>query len=216
MESTRRRGFFKTLFRYKGRFLIFFVLIFLVSFTLISLLGFVPDEIKIASDEVVGEEAAGEQPIRISVPSINLDWKIENPETNDIKVLDAALKRGVVHYPGSGLLGDGNMFLFGHSSSYKIVNNQAYKVFNRLKELREGDRIYVYSNENGYVYHVRKVTLVDADKALVNLSTKKKMLTLSTCNTFGKTEERYVVEADFDLSFKIPAQTSKDGQTSAR
>lgn len=191
-----RKSFFEIVSENPPGFVFWFLLIFLVLFSVFYVAGFIPDEIA-GNVPIVEPEVKGEVPIHITIPAIKVDAVVEHPETSDIDTLDAALKHSVVYYPGSGLLGKGNTFLFGHSTSYKIVNNQAYKVFNDLKKLKTGDDIIVVSNTKKYIYRVSKVSLVSADKALVEFDTKRVMLTLSSCNTFGAKEERYVVEADF-------------------
>ncbi len=185
-------------------FVFWFLLIFFVTFTGLYFAGLVPSELQTNSDGIAGElfpsaepEAVGEEPVQIVIKSIGVNAVVANPTTTDTKVLDDALLHGAVRYPGSGLAGKGNMFLFGHSTGYKVVHNQAYKTFNDIKTLKKGDSISVFSKENEYLYEVDKVTLVDADKALVEFGTGDKKLTLSTCNTFGEKQERYVVEASY-------------------
>ncbi|HAO64853.1 TPA: hypothetical protein DCQ44_02625, partial [Candidatus Taylorbacteria bacterium] len=63
--------------------------------------------------------------------------------------------------------------------------------------LLAGDKISVYSDKHIYTYTVNNVRLANSSDVLVDFSVKKNMLTLSTCNTFGQKQERYVVEADF-------------------
>ena len=181
----------------KWKFVFVFIVTFLVTFTALVVINLIPAEIQGSLPAVIQKEEKGENPVRIIIPKIGTDVRISNPVSRDIAVLDAALLQGAVHYPGSGLLGKGNMFLFGHSTSYSIVNNPAYKAFNNLKKLEVGDRIEVDSQSKRYWYSVRSVTLENADKALVDFTKTEKMLTLSTCNTFGAKQERYVVEADY-------------------
>ncbi len=135
--------------------------------------------------------------MRLVASSINLDTTVVTPISTKYTVLDDALMRGPVYYPGSGLSGQGNMFIFGHSTGFKIVNNKAFQVFNNIKDLSAGDEVTIYSEKKIYVYKVRKVSLVNENKALVEFSGGKNMLTLSTCNSFGQKTDRYVAEADF-------------------
>lgn len=138
------------------------------------------------------------EPVRISIAKIGIDVKVLNPATSDIKVLDDALLYGAVRYPGSGdLESKRNMFIFGHSSYLPVVHNQNYKAFNRIQELKEGDEIILYSKVKSYLYKVSGVKLTTAEAELVDLSSFDHKLILSTCNSFGKKEERYVVTADF-------------------
>ena len=142
-------------------------------------------------------DARGEMPTHISIDKIGVNSLITNPISTDTRVLDTSLSQGAVRYPTSGMLGVGNLFLFGHSTNHAIVNNQAYKTFNNLDKLSIGDQIVVESATHIYVYRVFSVRLTDANDALIQLKTGRNMLTLSTCNTFGQKQERFVIEADF-------------------
>ncbi len=163
----------------------------------------------LAEEEVMPVQINTENaiPRRIIIERLGVDAPIENPESRNIEALDAALLEGVVRYPGSGDLEDiSNMFLFGHSTGFRVVQNEAFKAFNGLKEAREGDLIRVQSDTKEYVYRVTEVSLVDASEALVSLSSSEKKLTLTTCNSFGAKEERYVVEASFVGSYGLTGQ----------
>jgi LPXTG-site transpeptidase (sortase) family protein len=137
-----------------------------------------------------------EEPTRLVIPSISVDTVISNPKSTSFEVLDAALTKSAVRYPGSGLPGIGNMFIFGHSTGFSVVQNQAYKVFNKLKNVKVGAMVTVYSKSAVYEYRVSNVKLVDKSKQLVEFDTQNNMLTLSTCDSFGRDQDRYVVEAD--------------------
>ena len=176
-------------------------------------IGFVPESIKPNSGDSLrtlwdkaqesaikkqtDQDIAGEAPVRIVIDKIGVDAIVSNPNTTNVATLDEYLTQGAVRYPGSGLLGSGNVFIFGHSTGIAVVHNQAYKTFNGLKDLERGDIIKVYGSSNIYEYKVLKVTLVDQNQALVEFENNKNMLTLSTCNTFGAKSERYVIEADY-------------------
>lgn len=136
-------------------------------------------------------------PNRLIIPSISLDTKVFIPRNTTTSVLDADLKKGPVYYPGSGTINSGNMFIFGHSTGYKVVINNAYKVFNDLKNLNIGDFVYVESEGRKFEYKVRSVDKVNKDETLVTFDTKTHLLTLSTCDSFGVKSDRYVVVAEF-------------------
>lgn len=185
------------------KFLGIFFLVFFVTATLLHMIDFVPE----GSDENMetnqestlgGAIGTGEVPVSVRIPAVGVDTRINNPEVTDIEVLDDALLSGAVRYPGSALLGDNApMFLFGHQSQLPVVRNQAFKAFNNLQDLKEGDIISVYSDETEYQYTVRSVTKVLAEEALIPLAEGEQTLVLSTCNSFGDPGERFVVEADF-------------------
>ena len=150
-----------------------------------------------------GSTMYAEEPTRLVISSIGVDTSVANPKSTSYETLDAALTKSVVRYPGSGLPGLGNMFIFGHSTGFSVVQNQAYKVFNKLKNVKQGATVTVYSKSAVYEYKVTSVKLVDKSKALVEFDTKTNMLTLSTCDSFGRDEDRYVVEANLVSIRKI-------------
>lgn len=142
--------------------------------------------------------AQSELPTSITIPAIQLAVNIANPETTDISALDALLLKGAVRYPTSAKLGEtGNVVLFGHSSYLPIVFNQAYKTFDGIQKLVPGDVITVYSSDKAYTYRVRNVSKESANDAAIPLSVTGRVLTLSTCDSFGAKTDRFVVVADF-------------------
>ncbi len=189
-----------------------FLFVFAVSFTILYVFNFVPTELQneditdvpfnVASTTAVGKKQV-ELPVKIVIDKIGVNSIIQNPDTTNIYALDDLLLHGAVRYPGSGTPGQGNMFLFAHSTSFKVVHNQAYKTFDNLKDLQAGDVITVYSETKKYNYTVTKVSLVHSQDAIIDISTSKNMITLSSCNTLGAKEDRYLVEGSFTGSVKI-------------
>lgn len=196
--------------------------VFLITFIFLYILGFIPEQFK--SNDISGDSSdsaetlhygGGSQskeydlgsvnygqvtkttPRRITIDKIGVDSIVEHPDAQDIETLDNSLKKGAVYYPGSGTIEDGNVFLFGHSTNWKVLNNQAYKTFNDLDKLKFGDEITLHSGGVTYIYSVEKVTLANADTAFVDFTKTGRRLTLSTCNTFGAKQERWVVDAVF-------------------
>lgn len=181
---------------------------FLVS--VLNLVGFVPEikentEKNVSGVKVVSaSEIKDVGPKRIIIDAIDVDSTIVAPDSRDITVMDDALKDGVVHYPGSGLISNtGTMFLFGHSSSLPVIYNEMYKVFNHLSELESGNTIRIQGGGVENVYRVTSVTLEDSEEALVDLSGSDRNLIISTCNSFGAKSERFVVHADFVGSYTL-------------
>ncbi|MFH0988199.1 MAG: sortase [Parcubacteria group bacterium] len=194
------------------RFVVLWLIVFLVLFLILYNLGFAPTGILAIGEKATSEDFgikndsgvvfSGES--RLSISDIDLDALIVHPESADINTLNAAINKGVAHYPDSGELGEiGNVFLFGHSTNLKIVNNQNYAVFNRLKELKTGAMIRLESGGSEYWYVVKSMSLKKANETWINLATSKKLLTISTCNVFGAKEDRYVVEAEFARSYPL-------------
>lgn len=183
--------------------------VFSISFLILAVVGLSPESITPTpikhNQEVVSNLSevidinsnSYTRPDRIIIDKVGIDSVINKPNTGDVAILDQALLSGAVHYPGSGSIERGNMFLFGHSTNWKVVQNQAYKTFNNLQELEIGDEIEIVANGETYIYRVNSVILVDEDDALVEFDSSNRSLTISTCNTFGEKQERWVVNADF-------------------
>ncbi len=220
-------NFIDFLWEYRIRTAIAIYIIFLIIYTILAIFNLIPTSFEAkpqvpestlviaTSTSPVTTQAISHTPppiikaipIRIVIESIGVDAKISNPTSQSIAVLDEYLRQGAVRYPGSADLGAGNVFLFGHSTGLRVVNNQAYKTFNNFKLLKGGEVVRVYSLDKEYTYTVEKIRLADAEEVFVDFSVKKNMLTLSTCNTFGQKEERYVVEAVFSSVKPIVTET---------
>ena len=145
-----------------------------------------------------------ESPVSIVIPKIDVSATVSNPTSTDISVLDEELLSGAVRYPTSAKLGEnGNVVIFGHSSYLPIVRNQAYKTFDGIQNLVQGDTITVNSEGTAYTYSVRTVSKQDANSAAIPLTVSGKVLTLATCDSFGTKTSRFVVTADFVESHLI-------------
>ncbi|MES2622870.1 MAG: sortase [Patescibacteria group bacterium] len=138
-----------------------------------------------------------EAPLSLEVPTLGIKTVIESPETTNVDTLDSALSRSAVYYQGSGTPGSGNMLIFGHSTGFKIVRNQAYKVFNNLKLAKVGAYIYVKTASGTHTYKVRGVKHVSKYDTWINFQSNTSMLTLATCDSFGKSSDRWILEADY-------------------
>lgn len=138
-----------------------------------------------------------EEPQRITINKVGIDAVVKNPVSTDVNTLNNYLAEGAVRYPGSGYPGNGNLFLFGHSTGLSNVWNQAYKTFNGLGELSTGDTIQVDTISGTYTYHVTDVEFKEDAAVYVPFDSGENMLTLSTCNNFGSKEDRIIVKATF-------------------
>ena len=135
-------------------------------------------------------------PTSISIPKLNKTVSVSNPESRAVEDLDAALLSGTVRHPDSALLNqNGTVLIFGHSSYLPNVINKNFQAFNGIQNLEWGDTIEVSSGERTFVYRVDKVYRAKASGITVPIAGDKQKLTLSTCNSFGTTDDRYIVEA---------------------
>ena len=203
----------RMIFRYKWRFLAVCALVFFVSLWVLSRLDLLPERsdknrlstVTIAQAQAIFpsvdeemEETVVEQPQRVVIDSVGVDVVVNNPIRTDIATLDNSLLSGVVRYPTSGVLGEnGNVVIFGHSSYLPVVRNNFFRAFNGIEDLKRGEIIEVYGENVVYRYEVSRVYEADADDTRIPLTNDTKKLTLSTCNSFGDLDDRYVVEAYF-------------------
>ncbi len=136
-------------------------------------------------------------PLSLDIPGYNISTNIESPLNTKVEVLDSALTRAAVYYPGSGTPGSNNTLIFGHSTTFKIVRNKAYQIFNNLKNVPAGTLVYVKTQEGVHVYKTTKVQRVSKYTSWIQFKSEKPMLTLATCDGFGKASDRWVLEAEY-------------------
>ena len=204
----------KRAYERKWGFLGVFALVFIGSILILGKLDLLPEikSVSVVSTQPAADATstsitihAAEDPVRITIPTIGLAASVANPTTTGIEALDEYLLKGAVRYPTSAKLGEmGNVVLFGHSSYLPVVGNQAYKTFNDIQKLAVGDEITVSSAGAVYTYRVRNVSKASAEDAGISLATDGRVLTLATCNSFGKKSDRFIVVADFVESHVIP------------
>jgi LPXTG-site transpeptidase (sortase) family protein len=205
----------------KWSFVAFFACVFLGSTFFLARYDLLPgpaapDGARAAIAQIATTTAAGadtmpavvEIPVKVVAEKIGLSALVENPTSTDVAVLDAALLRGAVRYPTSAKLGEnGNVVLFGHSSYLPIVHNRAYKTFDGIQKLVKGDTLTVYSSTRIYTYAVQRVEKADANGGAIPLAVSGRVLTLSTCDSFGTKSDRFVVTAEFVESKVIPTKS---------
>ncbi len=123
----------------------------------------------------------GEEFATLKIPGADLEVGIYQGEGN------AQLRRGVGHYVGSLLPGEGgNMVLSGHRET----------AFYALKELKQGDLVYVETDYGTYEYEVSDIYITTPDDVSPTMPTETEQLTMYTCYPFvkyGPTPERFVV-----------------------
>ncbi len=136
-------------------------------------------------------------PLSLEIPDNNIYTNIQSPDSTDVKILDNALTKGSVYYPGSGFPGYNNMLIFGHSTSFKVVKNKAYQTFNNLRYVKEGTLIYVKTEDKTHIYKTVSVKKVSKYTSWIKFKSDKAMITLSTCDSFGKRSDRWVLEGEY-------------------
>lgn len=141
---------------------------------------------------------ASEKYFSITMPSIGVtDLTITHPQDAVTKdgVL-SVLKQGVGHlfsYPGGG----GKMMVYGHSSGYPWDVSEFTKIFRRINELKEGDKVYVTYAGKLHIYqvtHEQTIIAKDANKAFMDEGVGEELI-LFTCWPPDSISQRYLVHA---------------------
>ncbi len=121
---------------------------------------------------------------------------VKNPTSRAVADLDAALLGGVVRHPDSAdFKNTGNILILGHSSYLPNVLNKNFQAFNGIQKLSWGDTVRVQSIDTEYIYRVDRVYEAKASEVTVPMSDDKAKLTLATCDSFGSTDDRFILEA---------------------
>ena len=203
----------------KLSFLVVFFLVFLFTYAFLSWLDFLPEPRVEKEPEVATQVAATlnaasleatttpvtttEENRRPVLPHtinfLSLDRKVAvaNPASRAIADLDAALLYGAVRHPDSAALNQaGTVFVLGHSSYLPAVRNNSFQAFNGIQNLRFGDLIVLEGGGEEYVYRVDRVYRASAAQLVVPIAGTAQRLVLATCNSFGSSDERFMVEAE--------------------
>ncbi len=208
------KGVAEQIWNQKYAFFGLFFVFFLVSYTILVAIDFVPEP-KIETETENYEDpmmlieqtafeadipvATVEEPVlptSIYIKKLDRTIPVLNPESRAVADLDAALLDGVVRHPDSAKLAqNGNVFILGHSSYLPTVMNRNFQAFNGIQELAWGDTIEVSSGGRVHVFEVEKVFKAQASDLTVPIAGDERRLTLATCNSFGSTDDRFIVEA---------------------
>ncbi len=137
------------------------------------------------------------EPNRLIIPSLNIETPIVESGENNEKAFQKALESGVVHYPGTAMVGEvGNSYIFGHSSDFAFKGGDYKTVFALLPRIENGAEIVV-SNPKGikFTYKVvNQFVAASTDTHLLDQNTNgKKILTLQTSYPIGTALKRYIV-----------------------
>jgi LPXTG-site transpeptidase (sortase) family protein len=203
------------IWRYRFSFTAAATVVAAVGYFLLYSVGFVPQPLQYQPGQTVQAESQTATPAdidqlesapsrpkhalpqHVSIPAAGIDTSVLNPASRQVSVLNNYLNRGAVRYPRSGYPGNGNLFIFGHSTSHETVWNQAYKTFNNLEDVSDGDTITITTDKGEFRYRIQSKEIKRDSRAYVPLGVNNDMLTISTCDSFGSKEDRIVVRAEF-------------------
>jgi len=124
-----------------------------------------------------------------------------NVESSEEEVYDKYLKKGVAHFKGTPLPGDGgNSFIYGHSSVESFFSrhqNLPETIFTRLEDIEVGDNVFITRDGEKIHYIVRKKKIVEAtDFSILDTQGDKETVTLMTCWPLGIGTKRLIVVAE--------------------
>lgn len=143
--------------------------------------------------------------MRVVIPRINKNVPVVKVSSEALvgrdwgrleQQIQEALRDGIVHYPGTALPGqEGNIVVTGHSSYFPWDPGRFKDVFALLHDVRIGDNIYMYYEQERYEYTVYETKVVLPTQVEVLTQTGEDRLTLITCTPVGTNLRRLIVLA---------------------
>ena len=126
---------------------------------------------------------------QLSIPVLGVNAVVKYVPYDGITWLIAGLQQeiawmGDTSWPGLG----GNTALAGHVT----LRNGSDGPFRYLDQLKTGDQIFIYTDENMYTYKVQDIFNVDPSDMDVVKPTDNSILTLITCSDWDSSSELYL------------------------
>jgi len=140
------------------------------------------------------------EPNLLLIPALRIEAPIIYVDEVSEDLFQQALRRGVVHFPGTALPGQpGNTYIFGHSSDNLWAKGDYKTVFAVLPQIKTDDLIEI-SDPEGYkfVYKVKETKVIAANGVgyLDQRNNEYKLLTLQTSYPVGTAFRRFIVMAE--------------------
>lgn len=131
------------------------------------------------------------------IPKIEIKAPIIWNSPPDENTMLEYLQKGIVHYAGTALPGQGKgpIFITGHSSYYWWDKGQYKTVFVNLDKLENGDEIGIGYENKVYVYKVYEKIVVKPEQVEVLNPVDEPILALMTCVPIGTNNKRLIVRA---------------------
>ena len=135
----------------------------------------------------------------IKIPKLGLEAPIVFPKDNSFKEIDAALKKGVIHFPTSSLPGEkGTSIILGHSAPPGWPKINYNWIFSSINELEEGDEVFVVFNNKEYQYLVKEKNILPKGEEVPKFNESKANLVLLTCWPPGKDYKRIFIRTELN------------------
>lgn len=144
-----------------------------------------------------------DKPMYITISDIGISNILVSPnvDSSNEAVYDQYLKKGIAHFKGTPLPGDGgNSFLYGHSaiiSFFNGHNNLPETIFTKLEDADIGDKVVIKKDNNDIQYVVKSKKIVSPeDYTILQSQGSKETVTMMTCWPSGVGTKRLVVVAE--------------------
>ena len=131
------------------------------------------------------------------IPKISVNAPVTWRVANDEKEIQNNLQNGLIQIAGTAMPGEsGNVFITGHSSNYWWKEGDYNTVFALLPQLVEGDEIIVTYKGEFHHYKVTGSEEMKSSEVSKHLESDKEKLTIMTCTPVGTNLRRLLVYAD--------------------
>lgn len=135
-------------------------------------------------------------PERLIIPLIGVDAPVVLSEGTDEYMLQKALEKGVVFWPGSNFLGEkGTIIMLGHSSAYPWYRGGYGSVFSLLNKLEINNEIFVFSGDKKYTYQVVGKEIKSPEEIILEQEKDDSILYLVSCWPVNTNWKRIVIKA---------------------
>jgi sortase (surface protein transpeptidase) len=146
-------------------------------------------------------EAQAENQNIIYLPKFNIVAPLQTVNSNNLKTIYAALRKGTVIYPTTDLPGNGYTIILGHSSQYPWEPGRYKSVFSLLSELDQGDLVIIYWNKQKLIFEVtdKKIFLPwpkgnEITETIFPPQSNQKIVILQSCWPVGVAYKRVAVK----------------------
>jgi sortase A len=127
-----------------------------------------------------------QQAARIQIPAIGVDAPVVQGDGWE------QLKKGVGQHIGTPNPGEnGNIVLSAHNDVFG-------EIFRDLDQLKDGDKVVLFTNQRSFTYVVRKTQIVEPTQVEVMAPTKEPVVTLISCYPYRVDNQRIVVTAHLE------------------
>ncbi len=128
---------------------------------------------------------------RVEISAINILAPLIIPTGQTTPEIDEALDRGITHFPGSALPGEeGIVVLLGHSAPPGWPKIKHDWVFSDVNDLKEGDKIEVYFQNQRFIYSVTERVFLEIGEEIPAYQPNEREIILLSCWPPGRNIKR--------------------------